>query len=203
MSADRYRRLESIGTGQLREKASRFMAIAFPMSNEADFEQQLQTTMKEHHGARHFCTAWVLGEAGERYRANDAGEPSGTAGKPILNRIQAMGLTYCGVIVVRYFGGTLLGKAGLIQAYGEAAQLALADAPIVEHVVRESVLIKCTYPQLEAIRRTVLAREGEVIHIDFSDTVVMHAALPRSTVPASLMDWAAQGIDAQPYEAGK
>jgi len=106
MSTDRYRTLASAGTGQLREKASRFIGIAFSMADEEAFKQRMQEFMKEHHNARHFCYAWVLGDAGERHRANDAGEPAGTAGKPILNRIQARDLTYCGVIVVRYFGRT-------------------------------------------------------------------------------------------------
>ncbi len=197
MNTDRYRTLTGEGSGQLREKASRFIGIAFPMAEEEAFKQRMQEFMKEHHGARHFCYAWVLGDAGERHRANDAGEPAGTAGKPILNRIQALDLTYCGVIVVRYFGGTLLGKAGLIQAYGEAAQQALADVPVMERIVRELVRITCGYAQLEAIRNTLHAHEGEVLHSDFTDVVTLRAALPRSVVDDLLHAWSTQGILAE------
>lgn len=197
MNSDRYRTLESAGTGQLREKASRFIGIAFHMPDDEAFKQRMHDFMKEHHGARHFCYAWVLGDAGERHRANDAGEPSGTAGKPILNRIQALHLTYCGVIVVRYFGGTLLGKAGLVQAYGEAAQLALSDASVTERIVRERVRITCTYGQLETIRNAVLQHEGEVLDSTFSDSVDLSAALPRSVMEQLLHEWSTQGIIAE------
>jgi uncharacterized YigZ family protein len=197
MRTDRYRTLGSAGTGQLREKASRFIGIAFHMPDEDSFKQRMQEFMKEHHGARHFCYAWVLGEAGDRQRANDAGEPAGTAGKPIFNRIRSLDLTYCGVIVVRYFGGTLLGKAGLVQAYGEAAQLALLDASVTERIVRERVRITCSYASLEAIRNTVIQYEGEVLDSAFSDTVIVSAALPRSVVDHLLHEWSTQGIPAQ------
>jgi uncharacterized YigZ family protein len=203
MNTDRYRTLERAGTGQLREKASRFIGIAFHMPDEDAFKQRLQEFMKEHHGARHFCYAWVLGDTGERHRANDAGEPAGTAGKPILNRIQSMDLTYCGVIVVRYFGGTLLGKAGLVQAYGEAAQLALMDASVVERIVRESVRITCTYSQLETIRNIVHQHEGEVLDSVFSDAVILNVALPRSVVDQLLHNWSAQGILAKQVDHEK
>lgn len=203
MSTDRYRTLESTGSGQLREKASRFIAIAFPMLDEDSFKQRMEGFMKEHHGARHFCYAWVLGDAGERHRANDAGEPSGTAGKPILNRMQALHLTYCGVIVVRYFGGTLLGKAGLVQAYGEAAQLALADTPVIERIMRDGLRITCTYAQLEAIRNMVHAHEGEVLSSDFTDEVVLHLALPRNVVDQLLHEWRTIGIIAERVDQEK
>jgi putative IMPACT (imprinted ancient) family translation regulator len=121
MINDRYRTLVHEGQAVLREKASRFIGIAFPMQDEVAFKLRLLGLEKEHHGARHFCFGWVLGDGAERQRANDAGEPNATAGKPILNRIRSMDLTYCGVVVVRYFGGTLLGTAGLIKAYGSAA----------------------------------------------------------------------------------
>lgn len=203
MTDDRYRTLESAGTGQLREKASRFIGIAFHMPDEETFKQRMQEFMKEHHGARHFCYAWVLGEAGDRQRANDAGEPAGTAGKPILNRIRSLDLTYCGVIVVRYFGGTLLGKAGLVQAYGEAAQLALNDARVAERTVRDPVRITCSYAQLETIRNAVHHNEGEVTSTEFSDSVLICAALPRSAVEKMLLDWGAQGIRAERVDQEK
>lgn len=195
MSSDRYRTLASEGHGQLREKASRFIGVAFPMAHEGAFKERLFTLTKEHHGARHFCYGWVLGDAGERHRANDAGEPAGTAGRPILNRIQALGLTYCGVIVVRYFGGTLLGKPGLVRAYGDAAGLALAEATTKEVVARGQVEVICSYAQMEQVRNTVLGMEGEVVAMDLTDVCRLTLAIPRSTIDALIDAWRVQGIE--------
>jgi uncharacterized YigZ family protein len=197
MNPDRYVMPANEGHGQLREKASRFIGVAFPMANEEDFKLRLQALVKDHHGARHFCYAWVLGDAGERHRANDAGEPAGTAGKPILNRIQALGLTYCGVIVVRYFGGTLLGKPGLVRAYGDAAALALAEVGRKEVVAKDVVQVTCSYARMEQVRNTVLGMEGEVLAMDLTDTCRLTLAVPRSSAAALIDAWRAQGIEAK------
>ncbi len=194
MNTDRYRTLGGEGHGQLREKASRFIGIAFPIRNEDDFKSRLHAFMKEHHGARHFCHAWVMDDDGSRFRANDAGEPAGTAGKPILNRIRVAEMTWCGVIVVRYFGGTLLGKPGLVKAYGEAARLALQNAPVVERVACDQLLITCTYAQLENIRNVVMAHHGEIHDSVFMDHCNITASVPRSKVEELLRAWSAQGI---------
>lgn len=196
MSTDRYRTLAAESHGQLREKASRFIGIAFPIRDEDDFKQRLHAFTKEHHGARHFCYAWVLGDGGERHRSNDAGEPAGTAGKPILNRIQALQLTHCAVVVVRYFGGTLLGRPGLVRAYGDAAGLALAEATVKEVVARGQVIVTCTYAQMESVRNTVLGMEGEVIAMDLTDTCRLTVAIPRSSIDGVIATWQVQGITA-------
>jgi putative IMPACT (imprinted ancient) family translation regulator len=101
------------------------------------------------------------------------------------------------VVVVRYFGGTLLGKAGLVQAYGEAARIALLDASVAERIVRDRVRITCTYAQYEAIRDAVVHHEGEVLDSVFSDTVTFSAALPRSVVHQLLGVWSTQGVAAE------
>lgn len=194
MKVDRYRTLAGEGNGHLREKASRFIAVAFPMRDEEDMRQRLLALAKEHHGARHFCYAWVLGDAGERHRANDAGEPAGTAGRPILNRIRALDLTHCGVVVVRYFGGTLLGKPGLIRAYGDAAALALENAPVKEVVPLGTVRITCSYARLEQVRNTVMGLEGKVIDMDLTDTCTLTLAVPPAHIPGLVAAWRAQGI---------
>ncbi len=201
MSPDRHRTLASVGHGKLREKASRFIVIAFPLPDEDAFKERMRIFKNEHHGARHFCYAWVLGDDGERHRANDAGEPSGTAGKPILNRIQQAGLTWCGVIVVRYFGGTLLGKAGLVKAYGEAAQMALDDAAQVEHVACEAVRLVCDHAQLEAVRNVVTGCGGEIVESAFGARCELLLSLPRGSVEQLLDEWRAQGITAVRHNA--
>ncbi len=178
MSADRYRTVEGISTGPLREKASKFIAIAFPIIDEAAFKTVLHQFEKEHPSARHFCYAWVLGEAGDIHRSNDAGEPHGTAGSPILRRIQALDLSHCGVIVVRYFGGTLLGRSGLLHAYGGAAQLALENASVVERIVMERVTVSCGYDRFDVIRSDVLECGGIVIESTFTEVCLARFELP-------------------------
>lgn len=192
---DRYRTLAGEQEGIYREKASKFIAFAFPIADEASFKERAARIVKEHPTSRHLCYAWVVGDAGERHRANDDGEPSGTAGRPILRRIEALGLTYCGVAVVRYFGGTLLGKAGLVHAYGEAARLALAEAVIVERVVRERLTLTCDYAVFDALKADVLALEGEVTDSAFGERCALTLALPKSLVEAFIAKWALRGID--------
>ena len=180
--SDRYRTLSGTGQAVLREKASRFIAIAFPIDDQDDFKQRLDAIAREHHSSRHVCYAWVLGEAGDHQRANDAGEPAGTAGRPILNRILGLQLTYTAVVVVRYFGGTLLGKSGLIKAYGDAAQLALNEAPITERQIRGTIAIVCTHAQFETLKRELKALQGEVLKSEFSSMVNAIVAVPKSKV---------------------
>lgn len=203
MSPDHYLSIGTEGEGLFRDKASRFIGIAFQVCDEEQFKERLLRLQKEHHGARHFCYAWTIGVRNTRHRANDDGEPAGTAGKPILNRIRAAGLSDAGVIVLRYFGGTLLGKAGLVQAYGEAARLALEAAVKVDLVLRDNVHITCTYAQLEGIRNTVLASGGYVLDSSFTDAVTLRVALPLSRVEALCEAWRTQGIQAAREDQGK
>lgn len=203
MNPDHYLSIGGEGEGLYREKASRFIGIAFQVRNEEQFKRRLLLLQKEHHGARHFCYAWTIGVGNTRHRANDDGEPAGTAGKPILNRIRAAGLNDAGVIVLRYFGGTLLGKAGLIHAYGEAARLALEAAEKVELMLRGIVRITCSYAQLEGIRNTVLASGGEVLDSGFTDAVTLRVALPLSRVEALCEAWRTQSIQAAREDQGK
>lgn len=193
MSTDRYRTLAGESEGLYREKASKFIARAFPIADEDAFKERCEAIAREHHASRHVCYAWVLGDAGERHRANDAGEPAGTAGRPILRPLQSAGLTYAAIVVVRYFGGALLGKAGLIHAYGEAARQALEHATAIERVLLDECEVTCTYALVEAIKRDVSVHGGEVRAADFSDRCVLRTALPRSVLDAVMEQWTAQG----------
>lgn len=200
MSGDRYLTLAGEGHGQLREKASRFIAVAFPVGDEGSFRARMEAYVNEHRGARHFCYAWVMGDAGERHRAHDAGEPSGTAGKPILMRIQAAGLTWCGVIVVRWSGGKLLGKGGLVRAYGEAARLAIDAASKTERIVTDTLLLRCGYDQLEALRAAVIAHGGEVLSGDYGERCELQVRLPRSVTGELLGEQAMRAVTVVPQE---
>lgn len=125
-----YNTISDNGYGEYKEKGSKFLGFAYHIENESEVAAHIQSLKKDHIKARHFCYAYRLDLEKKVFRANDDGEPSGTAGKPILGQIDAKELTKVLVVVVRYFGGTKLGAAGLFTAYKEAAQEALAQAPI-------------------------------------------------------------------------
>ena len=129
---DTYLTIKEPAEGIFKDKGSKFLAFAYPVLSENDVKKQLDILRKDHHSARHHCWAYRLGKDGELWRANDDGEPSNSAGKPILGQIVSKNLSNVAVIVVRYFGGTLLGVGGLIQAYKEAAAAALDNATIIE-----------------------------------------------------------------------
>jgi uncharacterized YigZ family protein len=198
MSIARYRSIGSRSEGTFRELASKFIGIAFPIKDEAQFKQILEVIEKEHPSARHFCFAWVLGEGAERYKANDDGEPSATAGKPILRQLQAYQLTNSAVVVVRYFGGTLLGRPGLINAYGEAARSALAAATIVEHVVMERCVVTCGYDRFDTVKADVITHDGTIIESSFTTQCVATVQLPLGRLAPLLPKWALLGIHVEP-----
>lgn len=194
MITERYKTLEGTSTGMLREKASKFIAIAFPISGPDEFKSTLQAFEKEHPTARHFCYGRVLGVAGEDHRANDSGEPHGTAGQPILRRIQALDLTFCAVIVVRYFGGTLLGKAGLVHAYGDAAQLALDAGVVKEEVVMEHASVTVGYDRFESIKADVIACGGMISGTDFTDHCSVQFSVPIGALSRLTEQWRQWGV---------
>ncbi|HNX66180.1 MAG TPA: YigZ family protein [Bacteroidales bacterium] len=136
---DTYKTITSESSGLFKDRGSRFIAIAVPVKTQEEIKSKLEALRKEYHDARHHCYAWVLSPDRQQWRANDDGEPSGTAGKPILGQINSNELTDILVVVIRYFGGTLLGVSGLINAYRTAASDAIANAMIVEKTV------KCVY----------------------------------------------------------
>ena len=142
-----------------REKGSRFLGFAFPVTNEDQIKEHLEALKKEHHSARHWCYAWQLGKEYEHYRANDDGEPSNSAGMPIYGQIQAFDLTNVLVVSVRYFGGTKLGVGGLIQAYKTSAQLALEASNIVERTIDVPFRLKFDYPEMDIVMRTIKEKD--------------------------------------------
>lgn len=144
--ADTYRTIASPSEAIFKEKMSKFIAFAHPVTNAAEAKSVVASYQKKYFDARHVCWAYMLGAARTEFQSNDNGEPSGTAGKPILGQINSFELTDVVIVVVRYFGGIKLGTSGLIAAYREAARLALGDATIEErHVMSE---IKFTFPYL-------------------------------------------------------
>lgn len=142
---DTYKTIGAPTEGRYKEKGSKFIAYAFPVSNEQQIKEITARLKKEHHSARHHCFAWRLGSDLKSFRVNDDGEPSGTAGRPIFGQIQQNELTDILVIVVRYFGGILLGTNGLTNAYKLAAADVLANSAIVEKIIETAIEVDFDY----------------------------------------------------------
>ena len=136
---DTYKTIEDTRRRIFKDKGSKFYAFAFPVKTEDEIKEIIAGLKKEHHSARHHCYAWRLGTEEITYRANDDGEPSSTAGKPILGQLLSFDVTNMLVVVVRYFGGTLLGASGLINAYRTAAASALKNAKIETKIIRMQI----------------------------------------------------------------
>jgi uncharacterized YigZ family protein len=147
-----------------KEKGSKFIGYAFPVQTEEEIELALEEVKQKQHKARHFCYAWQLEKDYSRFRANDDGEPSNSAGMPIYGQLQAFNVTYCLVVVVRYFGGTKLGVGGLISAYKTTAQQTLAQARITKHTIDETFTVQCNYDLMNIVMRYVEEDKLNLIH---------------------------------------
>jgi len=157
--SDTYKTIEAESRGLFRDRGSRFIAIARPVSSAEEIKSILEELRKEYHDARHHCYAWVLSPDRQAWRVNDDGEPSGTAGRPILGQLNSNGLTNILVVVIRYFGGTLLGVSGLINAYRSAAEDALSNARIIEKYVMDNWLVRFPFAAMNDVMK-VLKDEG-------------------------------------------
>ena len=150
---DTYKTISQSSEGIYKEKGSKFISLAYPVTSEDQIREIVQFIKKEHHSARHHCYAWRLGHEKLHFRANDDGEPSSTAGKPILGQIQSFDLTNILIVVVRYFGGTLLGVSGLINAYRNAALDAINQAEIIELLVEQHLWIEFNYSAMNEVMK--------------------------------------------------
>lgn len=155
MIPDSYHTLAAPAEAVYKEKSSKFLAYAYPVGDEEEIRGLIEVLRKRYYDATHHCYAWRLGPQGASFRANDDGEPSGTAGKPILGQLLSHELTDCLVVVVRYFGGTKLGVSGLIAAYREAAAAAIAAGRIVERTVDTLVEVEFSYLAMNDVMRVV------------------------------------------------
>lgn len=138
-----------------KDRSSKFYGYAFPISSEEEVKELIEQLKKQHYNARHWCYAWQLGKEYERFRANDDGEPSNSAGMPIYGQLQSFDVTNILVVVVRYFGGTKLGVGGLIQAYKTSAKLALEASNIIKKTINEDFILKFEYPEMNIVMRIV------------------------------------------------
>ncbi|WP_374548638.1 YigZ family protein [Flavobacterium sp.] len=153
-----------------KEKNSKFFGYAFPVTNEDEIKNHLETLRKQHHGAVHFCYAFQLGTDKIQYRANDDGEPSNSAGMPIYGQIQSFGITNVLVVVVRFFGGVKLGVGGLISAYRTSAQMALENAEIVEKTIDIFFKIDFDYKNMNKVMRIIKEKNLSIISQNMNES---------------------------------
>ncbi|WP_346860577.1 YigZ family protein [uncultured Draconibacterium sp.] len=165
--SDVYKTIEKESTGYFKDKGSKFYSYAYPLSSEDEVKDIISNLKKEHHSARHHCYAWRLGTEEIKTRANDDGEPSSTAGKPILGQLQSYEVTNILVVVVRYFGGTLLGVSGLINAYKNASIEALNNAEICTKLIENTFEINFGYEVLNAVMLVTKQENLNIVNTDF------------------------------------
>ena len=158
-----YNTIEQEGFAEYKEKGSRFLAYSLPFDDAKKLKGIIQNFKKEHPKAVHFCFAYKIGVDGNKFRSTDDGEPSGSAGKPILGQIESKGLTDVLIVVVRYFGGTLLGVPGLINAYKSAASMSLQIIPVVRKVIMVTINIEFNYTQQNDINAIIKKHGCKII----------------------------------------
>ena len=181
MISDEYKTISQIiGEGFYSEKRSKFLAFAHHVTTENEVKELLQAYKKKYYDARHCCYAYMLGADRSVFRANDDGEPSSTAGKPILGQINAHELTDILIVVVRYFGGTKLGTSGLIVAYRTAAAAAIKNAQIETRYVEDIIDYSFTYPLLNEVMRVVKELEPRIVSQTFDNTCHISLAIRKS-----------------------
>lgn len=183
---DIYKTIGKESTGEFKDRGSKFIAYAFPVYNEASWQEKLLEIKKLHPKARHHCYAFRLGLDKNNYRANDDGEPSGTAGRPILGQIDHFDLTNIFVVVVRYFGGTKLGTSGLIQAYKNAAFDALQKADIIEKTVVDIYKISFEYALMSDVMNAVKKLDLEICNQAFGDSAFLEIAIRKGQLNETL-----------------
>jgi len=155
-SSDEFKTLDKLSVGDVfKEKGSKFLGYAYPLSSQEEVDMILQAQKKEHSKARHWCYAWQLGVEKPVFRYNDDGEPNNSAGKPIYGQIQSFNVTNVMLLVVRYFGGTKLGVGGLVTAYKTAAKMAMENAVIVERTLKESFFLQFEYVHMDKVMRVI------------------------------------------------
>lgn len=177
MEADLYKTIEEAVEVTMRERSSKFLSFIYPVENEEQIREALDALHKRYFDATHHCYAWRLGPRGEQFRANDDGEPSGTAGKPILGQMLSHEITDCLIVVVRYFGGTKLGVPGLIAAYKESAANAIEAATVVERTVDRRFTIDFPYLVMNDVMRVIKEEQPRIAGQEFDNLCTMHLTI--------------------------
>ena len=175
-----YKTIKSHSKGFYKDKGSKFYSYAYPVQSEEEIKEILASIKKEHHSARHHCYAWKLGKEQVIYRYNDDGEPSSTAGKPIFRQLQKYKVTNVLMVVVRYFGGTLLGTAGLINAYRAAAADALENAEIITNTIEIIFRLTYSYNDMSGVMRIIKQENLNIINTHFETSCKVDLSVRKS-----------------------
>ena len=180
MENDVYRTIESDAEALFKEKSSKFLCFAYHVTTEEQIRERLEVLYKKYYDATHHCYAWRLGPRGETFRANDDGEPSSTAGKPILGQLLSHEITDCLIVVVRYFGGTKLGVSGLIEAYKTSAAEVIAAAEVVERTVDDRIEVRFSYMARNEVMRVIKDMQPKIVEQCFDNLCTMTLTIRQS-----------------------
>lgn len=184
--SDHYKSVQGISRGEYKEKGSKFIGLSYPVQSEEEVRNILTDLKKEYHDARHYCFAYVIGTENVVVRSSDDGEPSNSAGKPILTQIEIRELRNILVVVIRYFGGTLLGVGGLINAYKTAASEALENAKIITQVIKQRYSLIFHYPQMNSVMSLVKEPGINVVSKNLDNRCTLIIDIPFTQVEAFL-----------------
>ena len=180
MENDVYRTIEADAEALFKEKSSKFLCFAYHVTTEEQIRERLEVLYKKYYDATHHCYAWRLGPRGETFRANDDGEPSSTAGKPILGQLLSHEITDCLIVVVRYFGGTKLGVSGLIEAYKTSAAEVIAAAEVVERTVDDRIEVRFSYMAMNEVMRIIKDMQPKIVEQCFDNLCTMTLTIRQS-----------------------
>ncbi len=180
MNSDFYYSIERSSVAEYKDRGSKFLAYTFPVNSVAEFKERLAEVKKEHPKATHHCFAYRIGLDGNNFRVSDDGEPSGSAGRPILGQIDSKQVTNVLIVVVRYFGGTLLGVPGLINAYKTAAALALQVSPVVQKPVLANYQLRFDYTQMNEVMKVLKQFDCNVVKQEMNLFCFLHIGIPKS-----------------------
>ncbi|GAB5538436.1 MAG: YigZ family protein [Salibacteraceae bacterium] len=185
---DTYTTINSESYGDYRERGSKFISSLFPCDSETALKAKIEAMKKEHSSARHFCFGAIIGFPDSLNISSDSGEPSGTAGAPILNQLLSSGLVNAAIVIVRHYGGTKLGKAGLINAYKQSARLAIENCSVVTQVICNQLTIDYRYEDTSEVMRLVdgIAR-SKIIDQSFLERCTMRLEVPKSLTSNALL----------------
>lgn len=177
---DTYKTIVGQSEAAIRERSSKFLALAYHVTTAEQVKEIMDGLRKKFYDATHHCYAYRLGPKGEEFRANDDGEPSGTAGKPILGQLLSNSLTNCLIVVVRYFGGTKLGVSGLISAYKESAAEVIGEAEIIEQTVDKHFTIEFPYLVMNDVMRIIKEEQPNILSQEFDNLCTMRLSIRES-----------------------
>jgi len=186
MSADNYNSIQTQALGEYKEKGSKFIAYAIPFISIDNLKEEIEILKKAHPKARHWCYAYRIGKDGKVFRSNDDGEPSGSAGKPILGQLLSKDISDVLVVVVRYFGGTKLGVPGLIHAYKTSAADALDNAAIIEKTLSSKFLLTASYAEMGRVMEIIKKLDVTLDSKNFEEDIKLYFSVPKSQIESRI-----------------